>query len=99
MHELISVVAFFAGVPIFIIGWVMSIVAAKQFGTKWIVGMVLLFPVTLLLLVLIHWGPAKKPLLFTVIGTLLILVTIYYVPEQETVYYHPDQQQAAPGNP
>ena len=69
MHELISVVAFFSGVTIFIIGWVMSVVAAKNFGTKWIVGMILAFPITLLLLVLIHWGSAKKPLLFTVTGT------------------------------
>lgn len=97
MHELISVVAFFSGVPIFIIGWVMSVVAAKKYGAKWIIGMVLAFPVTLLLLVLIHWGPAKKPLLFTVIGTALILVTIYYVPEQETVYYVPEQEQGNPG--
>jgi len=50
MHELISVVAFFSGVPLFIIGWVMSVVAA------------------------------------------LILVTAYYVPEQETVYYVPGQE-------
>ena len=83
MHELISVVAFFSGVPLFIIGWVMSVIAARKFGTKWVVGMVLAFPVTLMLLVLIHWGSAKKPLLVTIIGTALILVTVYYIPGQE----------------
>ena len=92
MHELISVVAFFSGVPLFIIGWVMSVIAARKFGTKWVVGMVLAFPVTLMLLVLIHWGSAKKPLLVTIIGTALILVTAYYLPEQETVYYVPGQE-------
>ena len=91
MHELISVVAFFIGIPILIIGWVMSVVAAKKFGTKWIVGMVLAFPFTLFLLLLIHGGAAKKPLLFTIIGVALIMVTVYYVPDQETVHYIPDQ--------
>ena len=92
MHELIAVVALFTGVPLFIIGWVMNVVAARKFGTKWVVGMVLAFPIALMLLVLIHWGPAKKPLLVTVIGAALILVTAYYVPEQETVYYVPGQE-------
>ena len=45
--------------------------------------MVLAFPVTLMLLVLIHWGSAKKPLLVTIIGTALILVTVYYISGQE----------------
>ena len=95
MHELISVVpvvAFFTGIPLFIIVWVASVVAARKFGTKWVVGMVLAFPVTLLLLVLIHWGPAKKPLLITVIGVVLLLVTAYYVPEQETMHYVTEPQ-------
>lgn len=82
MHELISVVAFFSGIPLFIIGWVMSIVSAKKLNTQWVVGMVLVFPATLTLLALIHWSRAKKPLLITIIGTVLILVTLYYVPEQ-----------------
>lgn len=34
MHELISVVAFFSGVPLFIIGWVMSVIAARKFWHK-----------------------------------------------------------------
>ena len=92
MDELIAVVAIFTGIPLIIIGWVMSIVAARQFGMKWVVGIVLVFPIALILLVLIHGGPAKKPLLVTVIGAALILVTAYYVPEQETVYYVPGQE-------
>lgn len=91
MHELISVVAIFSGIPLFIIGWVMSIVAARKFGAKWVVGMVLAFPVTLMTLVLVHWRQARKPLLVTIIGTALIFVTAYYVPEQEAVYYVPEQ--------
>jgi hypothetical protein len=92
MHELISVVAFFSGVPLLIIGWVMSIIAAKKYGTKWVIGMVLIFPVTLLMLLLIHGGAAKKPLIFTVIGVILIFVTVYYIPEQETMHYIPGQE-------
>lgn len=92
MHELISVVAFFSGVPLFIIGWVMSVVAARKFGTKWVVGMVLVFPIALVLLLLIHGGAAKKPLIFTVIGAALLLVMWYYIPEPETVHYIPGQE-------
>lgn len=83
MHELISVIAFFSGIPLFIIGLVMSVVAAKKLGTPWAIGMVFAFPITLTLMALIHWKRAKKPLFITVIGTALILVTLYYVPEQQ----------------
>jgi hypothetical protein len=82
MHELISVVSFFLGIPLFIIGWVMSIVAVKRLGTQWMLGMIFVFPITIVLLSLIHWHRAKKPLLVTVIGTILVLITLYYVPEQ-----------------
>ncbi len=92
MHELISVIAIFTGIPLFIIGWVMSVITARKFGTKWVVGMVLVFPVALMLLVLIHWGSAKKPLLVTIIGVALLLVTAYYIPEAETVHYVPGQK-------
>jgi len=92
MHELIPVIAFFTGIPLFIIGWVMSVIAARKFGTKWVVGMVLIFPVAVMMLVLIHWGSAKKPLLITTIGLALILVTAYYIPETETMYYVPGQK-------
>ena len=80
MQELISVVAFFTGIPLFIIGWVMSIVAAKKLNTPWVLGMVLVFPVTLSMLALVHWQRAKNPLLVTLIGTTLIFITLYYVP-------------------
>jgi len=92
MHELIAVVALFTGIPLFVIGWVMSVIAARKFGTKWVVGMVLVFPVALMMLVLIHWRPAKKPLLITIIGVALLLVTVYFVSETETVYYVPGQK-------
>lgn len=81
MHELISVVAFFSGIPLFIIGWVMSIIAARKLNLQWMLAMVFVFPVTLTLLALVHWHRAKKPLLVTAIGTVLILITLYYVPE------------------
>ena len=92
MDELIAVVAIFTGIPLIIIGWVMSIVAARQFGMKWVVGIVLVFPIALMLLVLIHWGPSKKSLLVTIIGVVLILVAATFAPEQETVYYVPGQE-------
>jgi len=92
MHELISVVAIFTGIPLLVIGWVMSVIAARKFGIIWVVGMVLVFPAALTLLVLIHWEQAKKPLLITIIGVALLLVTAYYVPETETVLYVPGQK-------
>lgn len=82
MHELISVVTFFLGIPLFIIGWVMSIVVARRLGTQWVLGIVFAFPIALITMALVHWHRAKRPLLVTVIGTALILVTLYYVPEQ-----------------
>lgn len=82
MHELISVVAFFAGIPLFIIGWVMSIVTARRLSTQWVFGMIFVFPIALVMMALVHWHRTKRPLLVTVIGTVLILVTLYYVPEQ-----------------
>ena len=82
MHEMISVIALFFGVPLFITGWIWSIVAAKKTRIEWVVGMVLLFVITLPLFAMVHWNYAKKPLLVTSIGTLLIMLTMYYVPAE-----------------
>ena len=80
--ELISVIAFFAGVPLFLIGWSMSVIAAKRLNTRWLLGMIFALPVTLPLLALVHWQRAKLPLLVSSIGSILILITLYYLGEQ-----------------
>lgn len=82
MHEMISVVALFFGIPLFLTGWIWGIVAARNTRVEWVVGMTLLFPATLPLFAMVHWAHAKWPLLLTIIATALIMLTMYYVPAQ-----------------
>jgi hypothetical protein len=76
--ELIFILSVFSGIPIFLIGWTMSIIAAKRLNALWVLGMVFALPVTLPILALVHWQRAKLPLFVSSIGSALILTAWYY---------------------
>jgi len=81
--ELIFIVSVFAGIPIFLVGWSMSIIAAKRLNTRWVLGMVFALPVTLPILALVHWHRAKLPFFVSSIGSALVLIAWYYVGQYE----------------
>ncbi len=77
--ELIALSAFSLGIPMFIIGWIWSIVVAKQINTGWMLGNILLLPI--LVFTLVHWHKARKPFYLTSAGLVLIIVTLLLIPD------------------
>jgi hypothetical protein len=79
MTGLIAVIAFFLGIPMFFIGWIWSVVVARQVSSGWMIALLLLLPAPLF--ALMHWGEAKKPFWVMSIGALLIVLTLLLTPE------------------
>jgi hypothetical protein len=76
--ELIFILSVFAGIPIYLAGWSISIIAAKRLNTRWVPDMVFALPVTLPILALVHWQHAKLPFLVSSIDPALVLTAGYY---------------------
>lgn len=82
MNELIALLTFATGIPLVVIGYIMSIIAVREMKLSWKFGMILGFPFALPFLALIHWQQAKKPFIYACTGCLLILFTLLNVPNQ-----------------
>ena len=76
MAELYTLFAFFIGGPLLIIGWIWSMVVAKQTSTRWFLAMLFLFVFALPAYALIYWQRIKGPFIVASIGALLLLGTI-----------------------
>ena len=68
MAEIYTVFAAFIGIPLLVIGWVWSVVIAKDVSLKWLLAMIFLFVLALPAFALLHWQRIKWP--FTVSRTL-----------------------------
>ena len=80
MNDLIALLTFAAGIPLLVIGYILSIIAVRRSHIKWRIGMVLAFPLALPLFALIDWQRGKKPFFYSTAGILLILYTWLSIP-------------------
>jgi hypothetical protein len=74
--ELYTLFAFFVGGPLLIIGWIWSMVVAKQTSTQWFLAMLFLFVFALPAFALVHWSRIRGPFIISVIGASLLLGTV-----------------------
>jgi hypothetical protein len=81
MAELLTLLAFFVGIPLLITGWIWSCVVAKSINQRWFVFMWLLFPFTLPVTPLFHWQKIKWPFVTTTIAMLILLSTWWVLPD------------------
>lgn len=80
MAEIYTVIAFFAGLPLLFIGWIWSIVVAKDVSARWLLAMIFLFVLALPAFSLLYWQRIKWPFVISSLGMLLLLGTLIVVP-------------------
>jgi hypothetical protein len=80
MAEIYTLFAFFIGIPLLVIGWIWSVVATRSAGAKWLIPMILIFPLALPTYGLIYWSKIKGPFIITTFGMVLLLGTTIVVP-------------------
>lgn len=71
-----SVIIFYVGLGIFIVGGIGFLIAAFRTSILWGLGVLLLAPVSLFYLV-IHWQTAKGPFKMQIFGLVIILLAVF----------------------
>lgn len=68
---------FYIGLAIFIIGGIGFLIAAFKNSILWGLGCLLLYPVSIIFLIL-HWNEAKNPFLLQLVGVgIMVLGTMF----------------------
>jgi len=80
MAEIYTVIAFFAGLPLLLVGWIWSIVVAKDVNARWLLAMIFVFVLALPAFSLLYWQRVKWPFMITTLGMVLLLGTLIVVP-------------------
>lgn len=78
MHELFALIAFVAGVPMVLIGYIWFLVVSKKFGVMWMLANILVVPVIGLLIMDWNkaWPRVRWPLIVMIIGLFLVMYTL-----------------------
>lgn len=67
----------FIGVGIIIIGGIGFLIAAFKESVWWLIGCILISPISLLFLVL-HWPEAKNPFFLQLVGVTVVFISAYF---------------------
>ena len=83
MNELLALIAFVAGIPMLLVGYIWLLVASKPFGGVWVLANLFILPVLGLFVIDWHktWPKLGTPLILTVVGIALIVYTLEAVPQ------------------
>ena len=79
MDDLYALIAFAAGIPMILIGYIWCLVVSKQFSTGWMVANLFVLP--LLAFAFMHWSKVRLPFIILVVGIVLVQVTMSYLPQ------------------
>jgi hypothetical protein len=79
MQDLIALLAFVAGVPMIVIGYIWVLVVSKQVSSGWLLAN--LFVIPILGFIMMHWHKVKVPFLILFTGIVLVFITIELVPQ------------------
>lgn len=72
----------FIGVGLIIIGGIGFLIAAFKESAWWLIGCILISPISLLFLVL-HWSEAKNPFFLQLVGVAVVFISAYFGAEVE----------------
>jgi hypothetical protein len=74
-----SQLVFQAGIAITLLGWAWMLVIAQRLSMGWFFAMLFLFPIAAPCLAFQHWGIARLPFIITIIGAVVLYLTVQAV--------------------